>query len=107
MLDEEFIAGKSVGDLGREAMWYALHTVIAIVILAVVVTVMYFMRLDQESSGPKLIGVGLAFLIPLIGGFFIVDRAGRSLGLDAYLSRTRPLLETSLSPASRLFRLVS
>ena len=86
MLDEEFIAGKSAGDLGREAMWYALHTVIAIVILAVVVTVMYFMRLDQDSSGPKLIGVGLAFLIPLIGGFFIAKVQGNPVAGYVWIS---------------------
>lgn len=45
--------------------------------------------------------------IIVIGGFFVIDRAGRSLGLDAYLSRTQPLLEISPSATARLFRLVS
>ena len=86
MLDEEFIAGKSVGDLGREAMWFALHTLIAIAILAVVVTIMYFMQLDQDASGPKLVGLGLACLVPMIGGFFIAKIQGESVAGYIWIS---------------------
>jgi hypothetical protein len=86
MLDEELIAGKTVGDLGREAMWYVLHTVIALILLAGVVAVMYFMQLDQDTSGPKLIGLALGALVPLIGGFFIAKIQGGTIASYVWIS---------------------
>jgi hypothetical protein len=86
MLDEELIAGKTVGDLGREAMWFVLHTMIALVLLAAVVATMYFMQLDQDSSGPKLIGLGLGALVPLIGGFFVAKIQGGSVAGYVWIS---------------------
>jgi hypothetical protein len=86
MLDEESLPSKTVGDLGREAMWFALHTAIAIVILASSVTVMYFMKFDQDSSGPKFIGLVLAFLIPLIGGFLIARVQGNPVAGYVWIS---------------------
>jgi len=86
MLDDEFIAGKTVGDLGREAMWYVLHTLFAIIILAAVVSIMYFMQLDQDSSGPKLVGLALSFLVPLIGGFFITKVQGNAVSGYVWIS---------------------
>jgi hypothetical protein len=86
MLDEELIAGKTVGDLGREAMWFVLHTLIAVVLLAAVVATMYFMQLDQDSSGPKLIGLALGALVPLIGGFFIAKIQGTSVAGYVWIS---------------------
>jgi ABC-type transport system involved in multi-copper enzyme maturation permease subunit len=69
--DAELTQGKSVGDLGQEALWYFLHTLFAILILAAVAGTMYAMQLPQDSTNVKLAGIGLSFLIPLIGGFFI------------------------------------
>ena len=72
MIEEtEYAQGKSVGDLGREAVWFALHTFIAILILAVVAGAMYSMQLPQDSTNVKLAGIGLSFLVPMIFGFFI------------------------------------
>ena len=86
MLDEELIAGKTVGDLGREAMWFVLHTLFAILILAAVAGTMYTMQLPQDSTNVKLAGIGLAFLIPMIGGFFIAKIQGTSVAGYVWIS---------------------
>ena len=41
--------GKSVGDLGREALWFGAHTLIAIAILAITIAAM-----TLTSPNPRL-----------------------------------------------------
>ena len=69
--DFELSQGKSAGDLGREALWFVGHTLIAVLILAVVVFIISLTRPDIDAAGPKELGTLLAFLVPLIGGFAI------------------------------------
>ncbi len=70
---EEFVVSqdKSAGDLGREALWFAIHTFTAVLILAVVVIAIGLSSPLQDASGPKLLGTVLALLVPLAGGFLI------------------------------------
>lgn len=63
--------GKSVGELGREALWFLTHTLLALLILGAVIGLMTFTHPDPESLSPKLLGTALAFLTPMIGGFLI------------------------------------
>jgi hypothetical protein len=63
--------GKSVGELGREALWFLTHTLLALLILGAVIGVITLAHPDQESLSPKLLGTVLAFLVPMIGGFLI------------------------------------
>jgi hypothetical protein len=62
---------KTIGDLTREALWFLAHTLIAVILLAVVIGVMSLNYPDPDSSIPKLLATILAFLVPLIGGFLL------------------------------------
>ncbi len=62
---------KSAGDLAREAMRFAAHTVFAVLLMAAVVTVITLTHPAVEAVGPKLLGTALALLIPMAGGFVI------------------------------------
>ena len=62
---------KTVGDLGREAFWFLSHTLLAVVVLAVVIGLMSMAHPDVDSASPKLLGTVLAFFVPMVGGFLI------------------------------------
>jgi hypothetical protein len=63
---------KSIGDLGNDALWFAIHTLLAVLILAVVWGVITLTGPDPESAEPRIFATALAFVIPMIGGFVIV-----------------------------------
>jgi hypothetical protein len=72
MVNERDISqDKTVGDLGREALWFLTHTLVAVVLLAITVGVMSLNHPDPDSSAPKLLGTILAFLVPMIGSFLL------------------------------------
>jgi hypothetical protein len=62
---------KTMGDLGREAVWFLTHTLIAFVLLAIVIGVMSLNHPDPDSASPKMLGTLLAFLVPTVGGFLL------------------------------------
>lgn len=62
---------KTAGDLGREGIWFALHTLIAVLILLAVVAAIALTHPNSDLNEPKLLGTALALLVPLIGGFLI------------------------------------
>ena len=64
----EIRGNKSLNDLSREALWFALHTVIAVLVLFLVVAAIALLHADPESSTPKILCTGLAFLVPLAVG---------------------------------------
>lgn len=70
---EEFeqTQGKSAGDLGREALWFFLYSLIAILMLAVVVLVIALSHASSEENTPKIICTVLALVVPMVGGFVI------------------------------------
>ena len=70
--DFEVSQGKSAGDLGREALWYAIHTLLAVLILLLVVLGFWAAHVDPESPNPKYVCTALALLVPMIGGFAVV-----------------------------------
>lgn len=77
--DFEISQGKTVGDLGREALWFAIHTLIAVLILLLVVLAFWAARPDPEAPGPKYLCTLLALLIPMLGGFIMMKiRPGES-----------------------------
>jgi hypothetical protein len=72
MIQERNISqNTTLGDLGREAFWFCTHTIVAVILLAIVIGVMSLNHPDPDSSGPKLLGTILAFLAPMIGGFLL------------------------------------
>jgi hypothetical protein len=62
---------KTSGDLAREAFWFLTHTLVAVVLLAITIGVISVNHPDPDSSVPKMLGTILAFLVPMVGGFFL------------------------------------
>jgi hypothetical protein len=73
-MSEEFAssADKSAGDLGREAIWFTVHTLTAVLILVIVVAVIALTHPSIDATEPKFIGTILALLVPMLGGFIMV-----------------------------------
>jgi len=69
--DFEIAQGKTAGDLTREALWFAIHTAIAVLVLAVIVFAFWLAHVDPDSNSPKILCTVLAFFIPSIVGFII------------------------------------
>jgi len=69
--DFEVSPGKSVGDLGREAVWFFLHTIFAILVLFLMVAAFSLFHPDQSSVGPKALATFLAFLLPMAVGLIV------------------------------------
>jgi hypothetical protein len=63
--------GKSLGDLGREAFWFLTHTLIAVIMLAIVIVVISLNHPDPDSAVPKVLATFLAALIPMFGGAIV------------------------------------
>ncbi len=63
---------KTAGDLGREAISFIIHTLLAVLFLALVVFGIGLTNPDPDAALPKIIGTILAFLVPMIAGFVIV-----------------------------------
>ena len=74
--DFEATQGKTAGDLGREALWYAIHTALAVVVLLVVVLAFWAAHVDAEAISPKLWCTLCALLVPMAAGFFIAKARG-------------------------------
>ena len=81
--------GKSAGDLGREAVWFTLHTIIALLVLAAILITFWVVHTDPDATQPKIMATFLAFLIPMIVGFIIArvrqDRTAKYVWISAVL----------------------
>jgi len=69
--DRDISHDKTLGDLGREALWFLTHTLIAFVLLAIVIGVMSLNHPDPDASAPKMLGTVLALIFPMIGSFIL------------------------------------
>ncbi len=69
--ETELAPGKSIADLGLEALWFILHTLLAVLFMVLVVGGMWLFHPDPESAQPKLICTLLVFLVPAVAGFLI------------------------------------
>ena len=69
--DFEISQGKTAGDLGREALWFTIHTFIAVLTLIVIVALFWLAHTDPESNTPKLLCTALALIGPMLVGFLI------------------------------------
>ncbi|WP_419806856.1 hypothetical protein [Terriglobus sp.] len=65
----EIRGNKTTNDLLREAGWFLLHTIFAVLIFALVMGAFWAAKPDAASAGPKLLCTAAAFLVPMIGGF--------------------------------------
>lgn len=71
-IHQDITKGKSLGDLGLEAFWFILHTLLAVLFLAIAVGGMSLTHPDPDAIPPKVLGTALAFLVPLVGGYILV-----------------------------------
>jgi hypothetical protein len=83
---QDISQGKSVGDLGREAFWFLLHTAVALLFLMIVVVVMTMNHPDPDSLSPKLLATGLAFFVPMVGGFIVARRQQNDIAGYVWIS---------------------
>lgn len=70
-LHQEAPPGKSLRDLGLEAFWFSIHTLLAVLLLVLTLAGMTLTQPDPETYAPKILGTVLAFLVPLLGGYLI------------------------------------
>ena len=62
---------RSIGELAGEALWFGLHTLFAVVLLAAVLGGMTLAHPGPDSTPAKLLATVWAFVAPLIGGFIV------------------------------------
>lgn len=67
----EVSEGKTAGDLGQDALWFTLHTMIAVLVLLAVVFGIYLTHPDPDAPFPKVLGTILGLLVPMIVGFVV------------------------------------
>ena len=82
----EFTQGKSPGQLSHEALWFAAHTIIAIVVMMATVLLMGLFHPDADSSTPKIIGTLLAFVVPMAVAFLIAKQKHNQIARYVWLS---------------------
>jgi hypothetical protein len=77
---------KSLSDLGREAISFLTHTLIAFTLLAVVIGVMSLNHPDPDSSTPKLLATLFAGLVPMSGGYILTRIQQNDIARYTWLS---------------------
>ena len=91
MIDEsETPQSKSAADLTREAISFVGHTLAAVLILFIIVLVFSLVHTDPDAIDPKLLASGLAFFVPLLGGFVLAkwrhDEPARHVWISGLLT---------------------
>jgi hypothetical protein len=84
--DFEVSQGKSIGDLGREAVWFAVHTILAILTLLGIVVVMWMFHPNPDAIAPKLLATALALLVPMVVGFLVTKLTSHDIGRYVWIS---------------------
>jgi hypothetical protein len=81
---------KSLAVLSREAIWFCIHTLLAVAMLALVIVAMTLAQPDPDALTPKIVGTALAFLVPLVCGFLVAqsrkDRIARHVWISGLLT---------------------
>ena len=77
---------KSLGDLSREALWFSFHTLIAVTVLALVVSGAALIHPDPDSLEPKLFGTLLALAAPMAVGFLIARKQQNDIAGYVWIS---------------------
>jgi hypothetical protein len=85
-IKQDITQGKSIGDLGREAFWFLTHTFLAVLMLALAVGGMWMTHPDADATTPKLIGTGLAFVVPMIGGLIVAKMQQNEIARYIWIS---------------------
>jgi hypothetical protein len=84
--DFEISPGKSIGDLGKEAVWFAVHSVLAVVFMVATILVMGLSIHDQGAPPALELGTVLCFLVPMFAGFIIAKLGHNQIARYVWIS---------------------
>ena len=84
--DFEISPGKSIGDLGREALWFTIHSALAVLVMVATIVVMALFHPDPDAAGPKELGTLLVILIPMLAGFLIARAQGNDIARYVWIT---------------------
>jgi hypothetical protein len=84
--EQDISQDKTLGELGRESIWFLAHTALAVIFLAVALGIVSLNHPDPDSAQPKLIGTVLAFLVPLVGGFLVARMQHNDIARYVWIS---------------------
>jgi len=87
---------KSMGDLGREASWFAGHSLIAAFVVFALVIGMGLTRPDPAAPGPKLALAALSFGVAAIVGAIVARITGNRVGRYVWIAGFLVLLGASV-----------
>ncbi|SEF69465.1 hypothetical protein SAMN05421819_0849 [Bryocella elongata] len=87
---------KSMGDLGREASWFAGHNLIAVFVVLVLVIGVGITRPDPTAAGPKLTLTALSFAVATIVGALVARFTGNNGGRYVWIAGLIVLLGASV-----------
>ena len=85
-IQQPIAKSKSLGDLGLEAFWFVVHTLLAVIILALAVGAISLTHPDPDALQPKVLGTAVAFLAPMIGGFIIIKMKNNDIAGYVWIS---------------------
>ena len=77
---------KTLAELSREALWFSVHTIAAVIVLMVVVGSIALTHPDPDSLQPKLLGTLLALLVPMAAGFLIARKQQNDIAGYVWIS---------------------
>jgi hypothetical protein len=77
---------KTLGDLSREALWFSFHTLVAVTVLAMVVSGAALLHPDPDALEPKLVGTLLALVVPMAVGFIIARKQKNDIAGYVWIS---------------------
>ncbi len=82
--------GKSIEELGYEALWFLAHTLIALAVLLLILLAGVVLHANPDTASPKVVATVLAFILPLIIGFAIAkarqDYVARYVWISAIIA---------------------
>ena len=84
--DFEISPGKSIGDLGHEALWFTFHSILAIALMIATIMLAGLFHPDPESAAPKELGTLLVFLVPMLASFIIAKLGGNEIARYVWIT---------------------
>ena len=68
----EIRGNKTTNDLLREAGWFILHSLLAVVVLIVLLACFWGLHVDPDAAAPKMLCTVLAFVVPALVAFGVM-----------------------------------
>jgi cytosine/uracil/thiamine/allantoin permease len=84
--DFEISPGKSISDLGSEAIWFTIHSIIALALMLATIFTLSVVIHDQGEAGPIELGTVLCFIVPFLGGLIIAKLSGNQIARYVWIT---------------------